>query len=261
VSATLCHLQRIANAHSPEEIWALLLGILAGFGFDGIAYGFTRWWRGGSIGDSRDAVVMSNHGPRQPGLDVAAFMRTPMFGWAMQNSGAISWRWAEAQRAAGRLTADEIAAMDSARQAGLVAGYTIGFSELSPRAKGAMGLAAQAGLAQDDVDAVWARQGEEIVAICTMMHLRITHMPFRIDRRPLTLRQREVLEWVAEGKTTRDIAAIMGLSAAAVEKHLRLARETLDVATTAQAVAKAALMNHIFAAPQLPGRAARLGAR
>ena len=31
-----------------------------------------------------------------------------------------------------------------------------------------------------------------------------------------------------------------------VEKHLRLARETLSVDTTAQAVAKAALMNLIF---------------
>jgi len=31
-----------------------------------------------------------------------------------------------------------------------------------------------------------------------------------------------------------------------VEKHLRLARESLDVDTTAQAVAKAALMNRIY---------------
>jgi LuxR family transcriptional regulator len=31
-----------------------------------------------------------------------------------------------------------------------------------------------------------------------------------------------------------------------VEKHLRLARDALSVETTAQAVAKASFMNHIF---------------
>jgi LuxR family transcriptional regulator len=39
----------------------------------------------------------------------------------------------------------------------------------------------------------------------------------------------------------------MGISPAMVEKHLRLAREVLDVETTAHAVAKAALFNHLFA--------------
>jgi len=62
----------------------------------------------------------------------------------------------------------------------------------------------------------------------------------------LTARQREALEWVADGKTSQDVALLMGVSAAMVEKHLRLARETLSVDTTAQAVAKAALMNLIF---------------
>jgi LuxR family transcriptional regulator len=249
VTGTLGHLHRLANAQTPEELWALHLDVMAGFGFDRIAYGFTRWRRENSIGDSLDALFLSNHDRGQPGFDMAFFMRTPMYRWAAQNTGACSWRWAEDQRAAGRLTADEAAAMETARRAGHVAGYTISFPEHSPRAKGAMGLTAQPGLTQADVDAVWAAEGEAILALCTTMHLRITHMPFRVGRRPLSLRQREALEWVAEGKTTQDIATIMGISAAAVEKHLRLARLALDVDTTAHAVAKAAMMNHIFAAP------------
>ena len=62
----------------------------------------------------------------------------------------------------------------------------------------------------------------------------------------LTNRQREVLEWVGDGKTTQDIATIMDLTPATVEKHLRLARESLDVETTAQAVLKASFQNQIF---------------
>ena len=38
----------------------------------------------------------------------------------------------------------------------------------------------------------------------------------------------------------------MGLTPATVEKHLRLARETMGVETTAQAVLKAAFQNQMF---------------
>ena len=38
----------------------------------------------------------------------------------------------------------------------------------------------------------------------------------------------------------------MGLTAATVEKHLRLARESMGVETTAQAVLKAAFTNQMF---------------
>jgi len=38
----------------------------------------------------------------------------------------------------------------------------------------------------------------------------------------------------------------MGLTPATVEKHLRLARDNLNVETTAQAVLKAALQNQMF---------------
>ncbi len=79
-----------------------------------------------------------------------------------------------------------------------------------------------------------------------MMHLKIVQLPSPNRRRNLTVRQREALEWVADGKTTGDIATIMEISPAMVEKHLKLAREALDVETTAQAVAKAALLNMIF---------------
>ncbi len=250
MTGTLGQLARIANAQTPEELWALHLSLMEGYGFDRVAYGFTRHRRDQSIGDAQDAMFLSNHDRSQPGFDLVFFTRTPMYRWAVQNTGACSWRWAEAERAAGRLSADEISAMDTARRAGFCAGYTISFVEHSPRAKGAMGLTARRGLTQADVDAIWDRQGDEILAICNMMHLRITHMPFRIARRPLSARQREALEWVAEGKTTQDIATIMGVSPAMVEKHLRLAREALDVETTAHAVAKAAMLNHIFTTQQ-----------
>jgi LuxR family transcriptional regulator len=62
----------------------------------------------------------------------------------------------------------------------------------------------------------------------------------------LTKRQREALEWVGDGQTMQDTAMLMGLTVATVEKHLRLARDTLAVDTTAQAVLKASFSNQMF---------------
>ena len=78
------------------------------------------------------------------------------------------------------------------------------------------------------------------------MHLKVISLPYNNLRCKLTRRQRQVLEWVGDGKTMQDIATIMGLTSATVEKHLRLARAALDVDTTAQAVLKASFQNQIF---------------
>jgi DNA-binding CsgD family transcriptional regulator len=53
---------------------------------------------------------------------------------------------------------------------------------------------------------------------------------------PLTPREREVLDWVAAGKTNRDIAAILGASPRTVEKHLERIYEKLGVETRTAAV-------------------------
>jgi DNA-binding CsgD family transcriptional regulator len=56
---------------------------------------------------------------------------------------------------------------------------------------------------------------------------------------PLTPREREVLEWVAAGKTDRDIAAIVGISPRTVHKHLQHAYAKLGVETRTAAVMRA----------------------
>jgi DNA-binding CsgD family transcriptional regulator len=45
----------------------------------------------------------------------------------------------------------------------------------------------------------------------------------------MTKRQREVLQWVGDGKTTEDITILLELTPATIEQLLRLAREALDV--------------------------------
>ena len=60
--------------------------------------------------------------------------------------------------------------------------------------------------------------------------------PFDRAAAPLTAREREVLDWVAAGKTNRDVAAILGASPRTVEKHLERIYEKLGVETRTAAV-------------------------
>ncbi len=63
--------------------------------------------------------------------------------------------------------------------------------------------------------------------------------PFDRAAAPLTPREREVLDWVAAGKTNRDVAAILGASPRTVEKHLERVYEKLGVETRTAAVMRA----------------------
>jgi DNA-binding CsgD family transcriptional regulator len=55
----------------------------------------------------------------------------------------------------------------------------------------------------------------------------------------LTARERDVLHWVAAGKTDRDIADILGISRRTVHKHLEHVYAKLGVETRTAAVMRA----------------------
>ena len=252
----LDHLESLFLADDAQSIWARHLARMDSFGFDRCLYGVTRYLTADSFGPAEDFMILGNlpqdfvDGFVGRGL----YLDAPMVAWAAENHGAQSWAWAT--RRAHALTQAQRTAMEFGRGHGLTAGYTVSFRDITHRTRGAIGLAARPGLTQTDADAIWAEHGREIVLSCNVMHLRLTGLPVPLKRR-LTRRQREVLEWTGDGKTVQDIAQIMELRPVTVEKHLRLARETLAVETTAQAVLKAWFQNQIFirsrqVAAQLP---------
>ena len=242
------HIERLIALEDVEAVWALHCERMAAYGFDRLVYGFSRFVTAPGFGNPEDNLVLSNH--EKAYLDEfignGLFGDAPMVRWSSDHVGACSWGWAAARAAAGLLTPAEIRVLEFNRRHGVLAGYSIAFPDSSSRAKGGIGLCARSGLDQEAVDAIWAEQGREIMLLNALMHLKITTMPFPTSRRKLTKRQREVLEWVADGKTTADIALLLGLTPGTIEKHLRLAREALDVETTAQAVLKASLQRQIF---------------
>lgn len=244
----LPNLNRIATARSVEDVWALTTDTLRAFGFERVNYGLTFTRSGRSIGDPGDVLFLSTHALDRVRKhhENGFYLKTAEYRWVLENVGAVSWDWIHRERAAGRLSAAECEAMDRMQASRRRAGYTVSFAEGTQRSKGAMGLAAGRGVSQAELDGFWDRFGETVMAICNMAHFRICDLPLPVPGVCLTDRQRELLEWTADGKTIQDISVLTELSVSAIEKHLRRARDVLCVETTAQAVAKASLLNQMF---------------
>lgn len=242
------YLTALTNTQSIEELWDMHTRKMATYGFDRLLYGFTRYRSGNSLGDPEDYVVLSNHSAAYTDVFMGQglYSHAPMVKWVLENEGACSWNILADLVENGALSEAERKVIAFNQSMDVTAGYSISFKSISPRSKGAIALTATAGLSQDEVDQIWERHGDDILVINNVAHLKIMTLPYSGPSRQLTKRQREALEWVGDGKTTQDIALLMGLTPATVEKHLRLARDSLSVETTAQAVLKAALQNQMF---------------
>ncbi len=239
----LDYVEQLTQTNDIHMAWKIHCEAMAGFGFDRLLYACTRFGDAGLRGSPDDYLVLSNHpsGYVEGYIGRGLYREAPMYTWALRNTGACSWGSIDPDG----LSDGEMAAVTFNRDFGLEAGYTLSFPVYSPMTRALISMAAREGLSQPELDKVWEREGRKISAMCQVLHLTVLQLPYPV-RRPLTARQREVLEWVGAGKTSQDIAQIMGLTVATVEKHLRLARESLDVDTTAQAVLKASLQNQIF---------------
>jgi len=250
VSNTIAKLYELTNAKSVEELWDVHTRHMATYGFKRMIYAFTRYYSASStvaVGDPQDWILLTNVASEyiDEFIDTGLYFNGPMVRWALQNDGACSWRWMEEMMASEMATAKERDVMAFNHLHGIKSGYTLSFRAVSKRSKGAIGLIGDEGMSQHTVDQIWAEHGDELMVLNNVMHLKVLALPHSGSRK-LTSRQREVLQWVGDGKTTQDIALLLGLTAATVEKHLRLARESLDVETTAQAVLKAAFYNQMF---------------
>ncbi len=241
-------LNALLAAPSIEELWDMHVAQMAEYGFDRLLYGFTRYRTSTSLGDPDDFVVLSNHCSDYMDVFVGEglYHHAPMVHWALDNDGACSWRVMAEMMATDTLTRQERKVVDFNMSMGVTCGYSISFKSMSPRTKGAIALTARRGQDQDTCDEVWQAHGDDIILLNNIVHLRILTLPYHAPGRALTRRQKEVLGWVGDGKTVQDIAVLMELTPATVEKHLRLAREAMGVETTAQAVLKAAFQNQIF---------------
>lgn len=243
------NLSAILRASSIEELWPIVQSTMHQYGFDRLMLISTKFATKENWGNMSDWLILSNHD-----LEVVeVFIRKGLF---LGNAKALwppgvqpgAYRWPSVSEflAIENLNDSQIAYAQLRKDFEILAGYSIWFPEVSERRKGVLGLCARRGLTQDDVNAMWEIHGEDILLLANLTHLKLSTLPHHDQKKRLTTRQYEVLEWIADGKSGKDIATILGLSIVTVEKHLRHAREALGVETTAQAVQKVAVLNQLF---------------
>lgn len=251
----LGQLAALMRAETTEEAWAVAVSAFRSLGFEHVIYGYSPDARGAVLGSADDFLVLST----LPGTLVREIVARGMhwqsvtFNWALRNSGVASWSMPceAAGLPPGFVQRPEVLAFYA--EAGIVSGVSVGFASGRTRGAAAMALAAPATVPQAEVDAWLPAAEEAIFVLGSVTHRALMSLPWRRTGGALTARQREVLEWVAEGKTTADIAMILGLKPATVEKHLRLARGCLGVDTTAHALIKATFLNQLFVRGTVPG--------
>jgi DNA-binding CsgD family transcriptional regulator len=85
----------------------------------------------------------------------------------------------------------------------------------------------------------------ELIALFAASKARTFCSPFGVGMTKLTLREREVLQWISAGKTSWEISAISGSSERAIDKIIAGAMIKLDAMTRTQAVVNAIRLGEI----------------
>lgn|GEM_PF-1757781 len=105
---------------------------------------------------------------------------------------------------------------------------------------------------REQFDALYDDQADTLGLACMYFHERLQRFNSsdvaamqEMSRQVLSPRQTQCLQLLASGKRVKEIAKKMTVSAATVEHHLKLARESLRAATREQAIARAVVLGLI----------------
>ncbi|KFI32218.1 hypothetical protein CN97_04905 [Haematobacter massiliensis] len=234
-----------------EDLWRIFIRLMTAEGFDAILFGQARPAPGYPLrATSTGTMLVSN-------LDKSFcqayggknFFCSPIVRWVAGNSGVLLWSEIYQRDSRGELSAEEQEMLNLQKSYGIRGGITISLGETGSRRRAAIDLMTCRDTAtQVDIERIWRAKADFLLLLTKVFHLKALTVPSAMMA-ILTKRQREVLEWSAAGKSVQDIAALLGISRATAEKHLRLAREMLDAETTAQAVAQALSSQLIQAGP------------
>lgn len=133
------------------------------------------------------------------------------------------------------LTKDERNIIEEASEFGLRDGLTIPI----PTASGLIDIFSPCGLQPN----LSARARQALDVVCTYAHkalqLAAADQRRHASHQPLTEREREVLKWVAVGKTDEEIGLILSVSANTVHAHIKRVMEKLDAGRRPYAVVQA----------------------
>ena len=230
-------LSEFSQVSSLNEAWVLLCDALEKFGIDRAFYARKPLADLQTFHNRFRMIYFSTYGEAADRLLVeeGGFVQSHSIRWAVENSGAISWRVNRERFLNGEMSPQEEALHLGLRDIGLIAGITYGNPLLTGQVRSGFGLCFSEGLDQSDADRIWARSGDEITACLQIFELAASQFQNVPNGKTLTDRQIEMLRLTIDGKTIEEIATLLGVHRRTVESHLLAARDKLGVTTTLQA--------------------------
>lgn len=88
----------------------------------------------------------------------------------------------------------------------------------------------------------FAENSAEIIALLDSFHASIDRKTLALDYHGVTMRELEILKWLAEGLLAKEIAFKTGTSIHTIHKQMKSVKKRLSAATMTQAVAKAVMI-------------------
>jgi LuxR family transcriptional regulator, quorum-sensing system regulator BjaR1 len=228
---TLDFVERLQKLERYEDICGHIATELQWFGFSCVSS-----WSVPGPGDEPADCILLNNRPKEyvdRYIEKNYVVRDPVVTELRKTLHPFTWNDVRTRRA---LSKSEKSIMDEARDFGARDGFIVPIVTLS----GSVSLFSPCGLEPNLTQR--ARAAVEIIGMYSFHALKramINHERQSAAHTPLTAREREIMQWVAAGKSDDEIADILTLSAPTVTWHVENAKRKLDAFRRTYAVVQA----------------------
>lgn len=229
--------ERLQRLDDTAEISAQIAEELRWFGFDFVS----SWWIPGPGEEPTECLLLNNR-PRDyvdHYIEKNYVVRDPVVRELQVTLAPFSWNDVRERR---ELTKAERAIIEEGREFGANDGFVVPIVTSS----GSIGLFSPCG-AQPNLTAR-ARSALELIGMYSFHALRRAQLRQKRTEgphTPLTPREREIMQWVAAGKSDDEIAEILSVSMPTVTWHVENAKRKLDAFRRTYAVVQAIRLGEI----------------
>ncbi len=209
-----CFIEEANNAKSTQEVARLFGEILKDYGYDRFCYSLITDHP--SLGLNAGHGIVANYPEDWMAYYKANLYekKDPVPRHGFETLRPFTWESIQQTR---ELKADEKRVMNEAREAGLLDGVAIPICGHNGELAG-VGMASSTGGIRPDIGVL-----RKLRTLAMEFHLAFTDLEKKdraVGNIHLTSREKEILLWVAEGKSDSIIADIIGVSHAAIRFHL-----------------------------------------
>lgn len=223
--------QKLQQLTDYSEVCRLITAEMEWFGFSCVSS-----WSIPGPGDKPEDCLLINNRPQEyveRYIEKNYVVRDPVVAELRRTVYPFSWNDVRERRP---LSKSELNIMDEGRDFGARDGFIVPIVTLS----GAVSLFSPCGL--DPNLSQRARAAVEIIGMFSYQALKRSLIESRhteVAHKPLSPREREIMQWVAAGKSDDEISELLNLSASTVTRHVENAKRKLDAFRRTYAVVQA----------------------